>query len=68
MTRTDLNHHEVVSSCLQGERPVDEQTLASLAILSDRLDRLRQTHGAFSGIKFSTAVKDLQKRNHPIAV
>lgn len=68
MTRADLNHHHIVSSCLQGERPVDEQTLASLAILSDRLNRVRQTHGAFSGIEFSTGVKDLQKRNHPIAV
>jgi hypothetical protein len=68
MTQADLNHHQVVSSCLQGKRPVDEQILASLAILSDRLNRVRQTHDAFSGMEFSTAVRDLQKSNHPVPV
>jgi len=68
MAQVNLNHYQVVSGCLQGERPVDEQTLASLAILSERLDRVRQTHGVFSGIEFSSAVKDLQKSNHPVPV
>ena len=68
MAQVDLNHYQVVNSCLQGERPVNEQTLASLAILNERLNRVRQTHGVFSGIEFSSAVKYLQKSNHPVPV
>ena len=41
MIGTDSNHCRIVTESLTGTRKVDEQTFASLAILDERLERLR---------------------------
>ena len=68
MIGTDSNHCRIVTESLAGERPVDEQTLASLAILDDRLERLKKLDEAFSGVAFSRAVEQLRSRSSTIAV
>jgi hypothetical protein len=66
--RTETNHFQVVKDSISGERGVDEQTLASLTILAERLERLKKLDNAFSDIAFSPAVKKLAKRANTVAV
>ncbi|MFA5238207.1 MAG: hypothetical protein WC476_00685 [Phycisphaerae bacterium] len=68
MIGMDLNHCRIVEKGLTGERAVDEQTLASLEILSERLDRLKKLDSMFSGIEFSSAVRNLKARRNAVAV
>ena len=66
MIGTDSNHCRIVAESLAGRREVDEQTLASLAVLDERLQRLKKLGGAFSGVVFSGAIEQL--RTHPSTV
>ena len=68
MIGMDSNHCRIVAESLAGERGLDEQTLASLAILDDRLERLKKLDEAFSGVAFSRAVEQLRSRSSTIAV
>jgi hypothetical protein len=68
MIGMDLNHYQIVEQGLTGERAVDEQTLASVEILSERLDRLKKLDKIFSGIEFSSVVKKLKSRRNIVAV
>lgn len=63
-----LNHYQIVKKSLLGERTVDEQTFASLAILRERLERLKKLDKVFSEIDFSSAVKRLKERQDAVAV
>jgi len=69
MTVVDSNHCRIVSRSLAGERAIDEQTFASLAILSERLNRLKKLDRVFSRVGFSPDVKNLtgQRNAVPIA-
>jgi hypothetical protein len=66
MIRMD-RHCQVVGASLRGKRPVDEQTYASVAALSERLDRLRQ-NPLLAGVTFSPYVQRLQQRAEAVAV
>jgi hypothetical protein len=55
-------HFRVVGRSLAGTRPVDEQTYASVAVLSERLERLRRSNGLFAGIELSPDVEALKRR------
>ena len=68
MIGTDSNHCRVVAGSLIGEREVDERTFTSLAILGERLERLKKIDETFSGIEFSPDVVELQSRKDKIAV
>jgi len=68
MIRTDSNHCQIVRDSIAGERAVDEQTLTSLAILTERLERLKKLDNSFSDIAFSSAVKRLKARKNAVAV
>ncbi len=68
MIGTDSNHCRIVAESLAGDRGVDEQTLASLAILDERLERLKKLDNAFSGVTFSRDVEQLRSRSNAIAV
>jgi hypothetical protein len=61
MLETASNHWQVVARSLNGEREVDEQTFASVAVLAERLEQLKRSDIAFSEVEFSPAVKKLQK-------
>ena len=60
MTRMD--NFRIVSEALAGERAVDEQTHTAVAILADRLERLKQTSSLFAEIGFSPHVKQLKRQ------
>ncbi len=68
MIEEDWNHCQIVERSLCGEREVDEQTFASLAILSERLERLKELDSSFSEVEFSPAVKKLKGRQNAVAV
>ena len=68
MIGTDSNHCRIVAESLAGDRGVDEQTLASLAILDERLERLKKLDDAFSDVAFSRAVEQLRSQSSVIAV
>ncbi len=68
MIGTDSNHCRIVAESLAGQRGVDEQTLASLAILGERLKRLKKLDDAFSDVAFSRAVEQLRSQSSVIAV
>lgn len=54
------NHCRIVGESLTGDRPVDERTCASVAILAERLERLKQRSSLFAGVTFSRHVKELR--------
>ena len=68
MTVVDANHCRIVSRYLAGERAVDEQTFASLAILGERLGRLKKLDKVFSGIRFSPHVKKLKGQKNAVPI
>ena len=68
MIGTDSNHCRIVAGSLVGEREVDERTFTSLAILGERLERLKEIDGAFSGVEFSPDVERLQTQKRTVTV
>jgi len=64
----DMNHCQIVAMSLSGEREVDEETFASLAILAERLERVKKVGNQFSGVTFSSAVEKLARERRRIAV
>ncbi len=68
MIGTDSNHCRIVAESLAGQLEADEKTLASLAVLDDRLERLKKLGGAFSGVVFSRAVEQLRTHNSTVTV
>jgi hypothetical protein len=61
-------HCQIVGESLAGARPVDEQTGASIAVLGERLERLKQSSRLFAGIKFSPYAERLRQRAEPMAI
>ena len=68
MTGMDSDHCQIVKDCLSGEREVDEQALASLATLTERLERLRKVDMFFGSVAFSPAVEKLSRCKTAVAV
>ena len=68
MIEMDSNHCRIVAKSLAGEKEVDEQTFASLAILGEKLERLKKIDEAFSDIVFSSAVKKLQSQKNAVVL
>jgi len=68
MIGMDSNHCQIVERSLAGERAVDEQTFASLTILTERLERLKKLDKTFSNITFSSAVKKLKGQKSAFVV
>lgn len=68
MSEMDLDYCQLVRDSVSGERAVDEQTLAALEVLKDRLERLKKLGRGFSAVGFSPAVLKLVERNNLMAV
>jgi hypothetical protein len=68
MIDMETDHCRIVEQSLSGQRGVDEQTFASLAILGERLERLKKLSGVFEEIRFSPAVKKLRRHKSAVAV
>ena len=52
-------HYRIVKEALDGKREIDEQTLNSLSVFEERLERLKKLDRMFSDVDFSAAVKKL---------
>ena len=68
MIEANSNHYQIVADSLAGKREADEQTFASLAVLRERLKRLKDIDEAFSGVKFSKAVRKMQRNDAAVPV
>ena len=64
----NANHCQIVEQSLTGERAVDEQTFASLAVLNERLERLKNLDAVFGDVTFSPDVKKLSRQRSAVAV
>ena len=64
----DSNHYHIISQSLMGDRSADEETFASLEILSERLERVKKLDKSFGKIEFSPAVKKLKRQKNTVAV
>jgi hypothetical protein len=58
-------HFDIVNKALAGAREVDEQTHASLAILAERLERVKR-FGMFKDVCFSREVEALAAQRIPV--
>jgi len=68
MFETVSNHFQIVARSLNGEREIDEETFASLAVLTERLEHLKRTDKAFSKVAFSAEVKRIEGLKNPAPV
>jgi hypothetical protein len=64
----DSNHCQIVRDSITDKRTIDEHTFVSLAVLDERLERLKKLNKVFSGVEFSSAVKKLKTRNNRVPV
>ena len=62
------NHVKITQEALSGKRPSDEQLLESVAILSERLERIRSFGGKFAQIGFSSAALKLTVPHKAMAI
>ena len=53
---------QVVQDALAGRREADEHALAAVAVLGERLERIKALGGAFSEIGFSSEVRKLSRK------
>jgi len=68
MIEVDSNYCRIVRNSLSGKRAVDEETIASLAILAERLERLKKLDKVFDKVAFSPDVEELKERKSAVAV
>jgi hypothetical protein len=68
MVGMEVDHFGIVNACLQESHRPNERALASVAILQDRLDRLKQSHAAFAGLSFSPQVQQFSEYTAASAV
>ncbi len=61
-------HWRIVKDSISGERAVDEQTFASLTILTERLAQLKKLDKSFDGVAFSPDVRRLTRQNSAVAI
>jgi hypothetical protein len=64
----DGSHCQIVANTLAGDRPVDEHTFASVAVLTERLERLKGQGEFFAGVEFSPHVQQLKQHSEPLSV
>ena len=53
---------ETINESLTGARPTDEETYSSVAVLAERLERLKQNSTHFGDIELSPHVEELASR------
>ena len=64
----DGSHYQIIAATLSGQRPVDEHTHTSLAVLTERLECVKSHGGLFAGVQFSPQMKRLRQRCEPLPV
>jgi len=61
-------HSQIVLESLTGERTTDEQTFASIGVLTERLEGLRKLHRRFIDVEFSPMVNALVEQESELAI
>ena len=64
----DIDHCKVVMESLAGKRPTDEQTFASINLLSERLESVRKIHRSMMNVEFSPQVQALIEQESLLAI
>lgn len=59
---------QVIQDALAGRREADEDALAALSVLEQRLERVKELGGGFSDIGFSTEAAELHRNMSVAAV
>ena len=59
MFATEMDHFKVLSENLNGSREIDEQTFSAVAVLAERMDRLKRSNPLFEQISFSPEIEEL---------
>ena len=59
MFTSQCDYLKTVNESINGARPIDEDTLSSVAVLSDRLEILQKSSSLFAGVSFSDDVQEL---------
>ena len=59
---------QVIQDALAGRREADERALAALAVLEERLERIKGWGGGFSDVGFSSDVRKLRRNKSLAAV
>ena len=57
------NEIEVLRQGLDGQRSVDEEFMASAAVLADRLEMLKRTSPLFEAVSFSPEVETIMAQH-----
>ncbi|MFC1676549.1 hypothetical protein ACFL3G_05750 [Planctomycetota bacterium] len=64
----DSNHCQVVENCINGARPIDEQSLSSMMVLGERLERLKKLDSRFNIVEFSPVARRLAEQKMRLSV
>ncbi len=59
MIAENRDHFKVVTERLVGLKPIDDETFSSIAVLAERLERLKKTNDKFAEVTFSPHVEEL---------
>ncbi|MGD9110399.1 MAG: hypothetical protein PVG93_05620 [Phycisphaerales bacterium] len=59
---------QIVKDAVAGHKEVDEQALTAVAVLGDRLERIKSFGGSFGSVGFSPDVEKLQRYKSPATV
>ena len=68
MYATTMNHCEAVLENLAGNRTADEQTFASMNILSERLQNLQKRHRCFINVELSPHAQAITEQQMELAI
>ncbi len=59
MFEKQRDHFKIINASLAGSSPLDEETFSSVAVLSERLDKLKRSSDQFKDITFSDQLEEL---------
>ncbi len=59
MFTSQCDYLKTVKESIGGARPIDEDTLSSVAVLAERLEMLKRTNSLFQDVVFSDDVQEL---------
>ncbi len=59
MFTAQSDYFKTVKETLAGKRPLDEETFSSVAVLAERLERLRKNYPMLADVTFSDHVQEL---------
>jgi len=62
MLAAKCDHFKLITESLSGARSTDEEIFSSIAVLAERLERLKKTNTLFDEVGFSEQVEKLALR------